>query len=145
MRHLCIDVQFNVQKPPLYCSTPHFALLSMCTIYIPVEDAGEYVFLPLQLMSAVEYIHSMGVAHGDIRAENLLLNKDGSRMKIAGFGRAVRVDVDVNGEDYVYRRRKAYSSSREHEKLLHAQHDHIGRTHAARPGGAGDASLASDM
>lgn len=65
-------------------------------------------------MSAVEYIHSMGVAHGDIRAENLLLNKDGSRLKVAGFGRAVRVDVDVKGDDYVY-----------------AQQHHLGRTRAA--------------
>lgn len=82
-------------------------------------------------MSAVEYIHSMGVAHGDIRAENLLLNKDGSRLKVAGFGRAVRVDIDENGEDCVYGPGKAYSSSREREELLHAQQHHLGRTRAA--------------
>ncbi|KAK4561313.1 hypothetical protein LTR86_004630 [Recurvomyces mirabilis] len=38
-----------------------------------------------QLIRGVEYIHSRGIAHRDLKSENLLLNKDGC-LKIADFG-----------------------------------------------------------
>lgn len=43
-------------------------------------------------MIAVEYLHSIGVAHRDIKLENLLLSDDGQRLKLADFGVAARLD-----------------------------------------------------
>lgn len=45
-----------------------------------------------QLMIAVEYLHSIGVAHRDIKLENVLLSKDGVRLRLADFGLAARLD-----------------------------------------------------
>jgi serine/threonine protein kinase len=42
-----------------------------------------------ELISGVEYLHSLCVAHRDIKTENLLIGRDG-RLKIADFGLAIR-------------------------------------------------------
>lgn len=44
------------------------------------------------MIVAVEYIHSLGVAHRDLKLENLLLSKDGERIKVTDFGLAARLD-----------------------------------------------------
>lgn len=43
-------------------------------------------------MVAVDYIHSLGIAHRDLKLENLLLSKDGKRIKVTDFGLAARLD-----------------------------------------------------
>lgn len=40
-----------------------------------------------QITSAIEYLHSQGVVHGDIKPENMLLSGDGS-LKISDFGQS---------------------------------------------------------
>lgn len=46
----------------------------------------------LQLMMAVQYLHSIGVAHRDVKLENVLLSKDGVRLRLTDFGLAARLD-----------------------------------------------------
>ncbi|KAL3878517.1 hypothetical protein ACJMK2_030857 [Sinanodonta woodiana] len=43
-----------------------------------------------QISSAVEYIHSMGVAHCDIKLENIMINSS-NRIKLIDFGSAINV------------------------------------------------------
>lgn len=43
-------------------------------------------------MIAVEYLHSIGVAHRDIKLENALLSEDGVSLRLADFGLAARLD-----------------------------------------------------
>ena len=45
------------------------------------------------LISGVEYLHSMCVAHRDIKSQNLLIGRDG-RLKIADFGLATHFQPD---------------------------------------------------
>ncbi len=49
------------------------------------EDVAHFYFT--QLISAVGYMHSMGVAHRDIKPENILLSGEGD-LKLADFGMA---------------------------------------------------------
>ncbi len=44
-----------------------------------------------QVLEAVKYLESMGVAHRDIKTENVLLNKY-LQVKVIDFGRSVKVD-----------------------------------------------------
>jgi len=44
-----------------------------------------------KLCNAVAYCHRNGVAHRDLKPSNSLMNKDGTALKIADFGSAVRV------------------------------------------------------
>lgn len=50
---------------------------------------GRFFF---QLMMAVEYLHSIGVAHRDLKLENVLLTDDGQSIKVTDFGLAARLD-----------------------------------------------------
>ncbi len=43
-------------------------------------------------MLAVDYLHSIGVAHRDIRLENVVLNEDGQRIKLTDFSLASRLE-----------------------------------------------------
>eukprot|EP00730_Choanoeca_flexa_P005513 TRINITY_DN11963_c0_g1_i5.p2 TRINITY_DN11963_c0_g1~~TRINITY_DN11963_c0_g1_i5.p2 ORF type:complete len:618 (+),score=95.81 TRINITY_DN11963_c0_g1_i5:3871-5724(+) len=47
-----------------------------------------------QIVSAIQYCHSKGIVHRDLKAENLLLDKD-LQIKIADFGFANLYDKDV--------------------------------------------------
>lgn len=51
-------------------------------------EVGEADCYFKQLMRGVEYIHEMGVAHRDLRPENILLTADGA-IKISNFGNGV--------------------------------------------------------
>ncbi|KAG7200518.1 hypothetical protein KM043_001082 [Ampulex compressa] len=51
---------------------------------MPVSEAQRYF---KQLISAVEYLHSRGVAHRDLKPENLLLD-DNDNLKVTDFGLA---------------------------------------------------------
>jgi|JI6StandDraft_1071083.scaffolds.fasta_scaffold09610_6 5'-AMP-activated protein kinase catalytic alpha subunit len=48
-------------------------------------DEPQAATLFLQIMEAIEYIHSVGVAHRDIKPTNILLTKD-LQVKLADFG-----------------------------------------------------------
>ena len=43
-----------------------------------------------QLISAAKYYHSQGVAHRSIKAENVLISKDGESVYLTGFGQVYR-------------------------------------------------------
>ncbi|KAG7824950.1 hypothetical protein KL909_001242 [Ogataea angusta] len=64
----------------------------------------DVVDVSLQLLSAVEYCHSMGVYHRDIKPENILICEDWS-IKLTDFGLATDekycTDFDVGSERYM--------------------------------------------
>lgn len=43
------------------------------------------IFLSLQLLSALKYMHSKTIVHGDIKLENCLLQKEGKKIGLEGF------------------------------------------------------------
>jgi serine/threonine protein kinase len=47
-------------------------------------DEKEAIFYFQQFFSGVEYLHSMGITHGNLRLENILLHTNGS-LKITDF------------------------------------------------------------
>ena len=64
-------------------------------------------------MVAVDYIHSLGVAHRDLKLENLLLSRDGTRIKVTDFGLAARLD-EWEG-DPKHQRRRSWGTKRKQQ------------------------------
>jgi len=61
------------------------------------EEARPYF---TQLIGAVKYMHTMGIAHRDLKLENVLLSSDGGEdiCKVCDFGLAYRYEVDGAGK-----------------------------------------------
>ena len=58
-------------------------------------------FIVLQTLGALEYIHSKGIVHRDLKVENMMLTEDG-HLKLIDFGTAKDlVDTDLNGPEFV--------------------------------------------
>lgn len=59
---------------------------------MPEEQAKSWV---AQITSAVTYMHELGLAHRDLKLENLLLSNDLKTIKICDFGFVRQVQVSL--------------------------------------------------
>ncbi|KAM5533884.1 hypothetical protein V8D89_012424 [Ganoderma adspersum] len=106
-----IDVHMDVQDHPnivsvhgVYeCSTYVYVVLDLCAgrdlmdalmdrlTYARNDALLKSVFL--QILDAVEYCHDSGVYHRDLKPDNILVNADGTEIKLADFGLATTAKV----------------------------------------------------
>jgi serine/threonine protein kinase len=57
----------------------------------------ELQFHLLQLCEAIKYIHSKGIAHGDIKPDNIIVEHATGNLKLIDFGHAISVDTITDG------------------------------------------------
>jgi protein-serine/threonine kinase len=61
---------------------------------------GEYLITSFYyILHALEYMHDMGIAHRDIKLENILLGKEGKDVKVIDFGQSIEFK---RNEEYKY-------------------------------------------
>eukprot|EP01134_Creolimax_fragrantissima_P004051 CFRG4051T1 len=88
------DVLYNEEKQKLYMTMEYCIgglqeMIDNCDNGLPVWQAHSYF---VQLIDGIQYIHSKGVIHRDIKPGNLLLSREGD-IKICDFGVAEELDI----------------------------------------------------
>ncbi|KAG0037247.1 serine/threonine-protein kinase HAL4/sat4 [Podila clonocystis] len=82
--------QPRLDQFPEYCMVMEFAaggdLFTLLTRSYPPISLHEKHCLWRQLVSGIQYMHSMGVAHRDLKPENILIDASGRILKITDFG-----------------------------------------------------------
>jgi protein-serine/threonine kinase len=63
---------------------------------------GEYLITSFyHVLHALEYMHDIGIAHRDIKVENILLGKEGKDVKVIDFGQSIEFKKNDNYQ-YAY-------------------------------------------
>eukprot|EP00252_Welwitschia_mirabilis_P018011 TRINITY_DN40158_c0_g1_i1.p2 TRINITY_DN40158_c0_g1~~TRINITY_DN40158_c0_g1_i1.p2 ORF type:complete len:538 (-),score=92.25 TRINITY_DN40158_c0_g1_i1:2298-3911(-) len=93
------------RNPPVFCIITEYLSGGSLRSYLQKKGPGsvsldEFLSISLDIARGMEYLHSQGVIHRDLKSENLLFTEDNKCLKIVDFGIACEeINVDCLEED----------------------------------------------
>jgi len=76
---------------------------------LPINEYWEFNWTETQVvqllkdvLGILEFVHSQGIIHGDIKPENLIRREEDGKLVLMDFGSIQSVDLDLDGESPIY-------------------------------------------
>jgi len=67
------------------------------------KKTKKYLFVYEQLLDAIQYMHHLGIAHMDVKLENILVNVSSKTMKLIDFGQSCVFKIGNSKENIKYK------------------------------------------
>ena len=94
-RHIVKYYDSEIIENNVLCIYLEYQPTSIVKVYTDYEKIGEgnarrYT---RQVLKALEYLHRNNVIHGDLKGANLLVNKDGTEIKLCDLGNSLMINT----------------------------------------------------
>lgn len=98
------DSLWSIQKcftKVLYILTKTYSMNLRTFVISHKINKNNFKLIALQILKGLNSMHKVGIAHRDLKPDNILINEDTLEVVVADLGSAKKIDLNVGGISYI--------------------------------------------